>query len=105
MDETLAALRSLTDGDVRLSDRITADNPTGYSIWKDASANSGVGLDVLAAFGTSELRMFKLEVLMKEKYPTCVLRERQDSKARYEFSSEGVRISDIFASIDANKED
>jgi ATP-binding cassette subfamily A (ABC1) protein 3 len=104
MDETLAALRSLT-GDDRLSDMITVDNPTGYNIWKDASTNSGVGLDDLAAFGTSELRMFKLEAFMSEHYPTYVLRERQDSKARYEVNSEGVRISNIFASIEANKED
>jgi hypothetical protein len=75
-------------GDERLFDMITADNPTGCSIWKDASANYGVGFDDLAAFGMSELRLFKLEVFMTENYPTYLLRERQDSKARYEVSSE-----------------
>jgi hypothetical protein len=50
--------------------------------------------------------MFKLEVFMNEHYPSCALRrERQDSKARYEVSSEGVRILIVFAGIEANKED
>jgi hypothetical protein len=33
-----------------------------------------------------------------------VLRERQDTKARYEVSSQGVRISGIFGKIEKNKE-
>jgi ATP-binding cassette subfamily A (ABC1) protein 3 len=45
-----------------------------------------------------------LENYVAETFPQSVLRERQDSKTRYEISSEGVRISNIFASIEENKE-
>ena len=37
-------------------------------------------------------------------YPTCILRERQDMKARFEISSENVSIAQIFAFIENNKE-
>ena len=41
---------------------------------------------------------------IKTTYPDNVLRERQDSKTRYEVSSENVRIGDIFTAIEQNKD-
>lgn len=103
LDEARAALRSLTD-DNFLADMVTEDNPTGYPVWKDATSGYGVALDSLAAFATTELRMKNVEDFVKSHYPDHILRERQDTKARYEVSSKGVRISEIFASIEMEKE-
>lgn len=104
LDEARTALQSLTDDD-SLSSLVTDTHPSGYSIWKDATSVAGVSIETLAAFATSELRMLQIETFVKENYPSFVLRERQDNKARYEISSAGVRISSIFASIEASKED
>lgn len=79
-------------------------NPLGYNIWKNASSGMQP-LDELAVFCASEIRMMKIENFIKENYPNSVLRERQDNKSRYEVSSESVRISRIFASIEESKED
>ena len=102
LDETIGALQSLT-GDNRLSDMVTADNSFGYPIWKDATSLFGVSLNTLVAFATEELRILQLKEFMAENYPKHVFRERQDTKVRYEVSSEGVRISSIFATVEANK--
>jgi ATP-binding cassette subfamily A (ABC1) protein 3 len=102
-EEALAALRDLS-GDDYLSNLVTADNPIGYNVFKNATSVVGVTLDELAAFATSELRMRVLEKYVEETFPQSVLRERQDSKTRYEIGAQGVRISNIFASIEENKE-
>jgi len=102
LDEALEALRSLTN-DTFLTDMINGTNHIGFNIWKDATSITGCALDELTAFATSELRLRKVEDFMKESYPDFVLRERQDSKVRYEVPSQGVRISSIFASIEENK--
>lgn len=49
--------------------------------------------------------MAQLDKFVAEHYPSHVLRERQDNKARYEVSSQNIRISSIFASIEAAKEE
>ena len=103
LSEVHAALEALS-GDDHLSALISEHNPVGYNIWKNAS-NGLEPLDELAVFCVSELRMKKLAQSISENYPNSVLRERQDNKARYEVSSEGVRISSIFAYIESNKED
>jgi ATP-binding cassette subfamily A (ABC1) protein 3 len=103
LDETSSVLRTLT-GENFLSDMVNADSPSGYAVWKDATSELGVPLDSLAAFVTGEIRMRNLDNFVKETYPSRVLRERQDSKARYEVSSKDIRISGIFASIEENKE-
>ena len=41
---------------------------------------------------------------MNTTYPDNILRERQDTKTRYEVSSKGVRIGEIFAAIEDNKD-
>ena len=102
LDETLTALRALS-GDERLASLVDADNPAGYTIWKDASAGL-LPLDQLAAFATSELRIVQLDAFVEKNYPNSILRERQDNKSRYEVSSQNVKISSIFGAIEANKE-
>jgi len=102
LDEALEALRALT-GDSFLSDMVHDKSHIGYGIWKDATSAVGCPLDELAAFATAELRSRNVEEFIKANYPDFVLRERQDSKTRYEVPSEGLRISSIFASIEENK--
>ena len=48
--------------------------------------------------------MGNMEKFFKDNFEAYVLRERQDNKARYEVSSAGVRISSIFAKIEADKD-
>jgi hypothetical protein len=103
LEEALVALRALS-GDDYLSSLVDAENPIGYNVFKNATSVVGVTLDELAAFATSELRMRILQKYVEETFPQSVLRERQDSKTRYEIAAEGVRISKIFASIEENKE-
>ena len=103
LEETLTALRTLT-GDDKLVSIVDSENPTGYTVWKDASAGV-LPLDQLAAFATTELRMVHLDAFIEKYHPGSILRERQNTKSRYEVSSENVRISSIFASIEEHKEE
>jgi len=103
LESAKSALGALT-GDDYLSSMITADNPLGYIVWKDATSVAGVALEEVAAFATTELRMRRLVSFVEELYPDHVLRERQDTKARYEISSSAVRLASVFADIEANKE-
>jgi ATP-binding cassette subfamily A (ABC1) protein 3 len=100
--EAIVALQTLTGNDL-LSKMVSAEYPAGYNIWKDSMSPVGVSLDELAGFATGELRMNKIESFVSEKFQNHVLRERQDMKVRYEVSSEGCRISNIFATIEAKK--
>jgi ATP-binding cassette, subfamily A (ABC1), member 3 len=104
VDEATAALERLT-GDDSLSQMIHAQDPVGFTVWNDASSPGGVDLAALAAFATCELRMRKLELFIGMKFPKHVLRERQDTKARYEVDCAGIKISTIFACIEQNKDD
>jgi ABC-type multidrug transport system ATPase subunit len=103
LQQTHEALRSLS-GDDYLSDMVNLKNPTGYIVFKQALSPVGVSLDVLASFATEELRMRNLNQYFESAYASPILRERQETKARYEVGSEGTRISDIFSSIEENKE-
>jgi hypothetical protein len=104
LEEVTKELNELT-GDEFLSSMVTPEYPWGgYSVWKDATSEVGASLGEVAAFATTELRMRKLDLFVKEHYPSSSLRERQDYKARYEVSSEGVQIASIFATIEANKD-
>jgi hypothetical protein len=97
-----AALSSLTE-DASLSRLISSDNSAGYTIWKDAVSPQGVSVDNLVTFAVGEVRILKLEEFVSETFSTFVLRERQDTKVRYEVNDENLRISSIFASIEENK--
>ena len=103
LDQTVAALQELT-GDTYLSSVINDQNPIGYNIHKSATSPTGVTLAELAAFATVELRIRKIAEYIVTSYASNIFRERQDTKVRYEVNSEGVKISSIFASLEANKE-
>jgi len=79
-------------------------NGPGYPVWKEAKSPTGIDLDELADFAAAELRMRVLYEFIYNTYPDNVLRERQDTKTRYEVGSNGVRIGDIFAAIEENKD-
>jgi ATP-binding cassette, subfamily A (ABC1), member 3 len=100
--QAVTALQALTQ-DNFLAEMVAVDHPTGYGIWKDSTSPAGVSLDTLATFATIELRMNSIANFMVEKFPSHVLRERQDTKARYEVSAVGTRISGIFETIETNK--
>lgn len=100
--QAVSALQSLTQ-DNFLSDMVSLDSPTGYGIWKDSTSLIGVSLDDLAAFATTELRMRKIALFLNDAFPLHVLRERQDSKARYEVGAQDTRISRIFEEIESHK--
>jgi len=102
LSEVQTALQSLA-GDDYLTNMVTANDTHGYLIFKNASSAVGVALDELASFATSELRVRNLNMYVSETYPNSILRERQDNKVRYEVGSI-YRISNIFASIEENKE-
>lgn len=103
LEESVERLQNLT-GDESVSGLVNVDNPYGYPIWKDATSASGVSLESLAAFAANELRMIAVQSFMKDRFQGSTLRERQDMKMRYEVKSDGIRISNIFASIEDNKE-
>lgn len=104
IDEAKIALELLT-GDDNISKMVEASDPIGYSIWKDATSSPrGVHISTLVYFATSELRMRQLDRFMHETFSKNVLRERQETKARYELDSDGMKISRIFASIEENKD-
>lgn len=102
LEQARKVLGHLT-GDEYLSSMVDAENPTGYTLWKDASSAVGATADEVAAFATIELRVRALETFVKESYPSYVLRERQDTKCRFEIDSEGIRLSTIFGKIEEAK--
>ena len=103
LDQTVNALQRLT-GDTYLSSIINDENPIGFNIHRSATSATGVPLDELAAFAAVELRVRGMAEYIVNTYPTNVFRERQDTKVRYEVNAEGIKISSIFASLEANKE-
>lgn len=104
ISNVLNALQNLTQ-DSYLSAMVNERNPSGYGIWKDAVSPLGVSLETVAVFATDELRMRDLEMFVQERFSDAVLRERQDNKVRYEVSSGQIRISEIFETIESNKEE
>lgn len=103
VEKASSALRSLT-GDGYLSDMMVANNAQSYIVYREATSPTGVLLHMLTNFATNELRMRSLNVFIAETFPNSLVRERQDQKARYEVLSKGVKIANIFASIEANKD-
>ena len=99
------ALTVLVDGDNSLSSLINDVDPVGYNIYKDCTSPVGVTLIALATWATTELRMKRIEEFLAQRFPAHVLRERQDTKVRYEVSNDGVRLSEIFSNIELKKED
>ena len=104
VEEAKIALELISGDDV-ISKMVEPSDPNGYSIWKEASSSQkGVHISTLVIFATSELRMRQLHRFMSQMFPKNVLRERQETKSRYEVDSDGMKISSIFANIEENKE-
>lgn len=101
-ERCLKYLRRFT-GDEHLSSMITEDSPTGYTIWRDAVSPLGVALVDLATFVTNEQRTLLLNDFVEAEFPNNVLRERQDTKSRYEVSTAGLKLSNIFSRIEQEK--
>jgi len=102
LDQVLSALRSLTEDDY-LASMITPENPNGYIIHKAASSVVGSALNEVTAFCVEELRVKAVIDFFAEKYPNSILRERQETKVRYEIPSEGLKISALFGAIEERK--
>lgn len=100
--EVISALNAV-DPEGKLAGMIDEHSPHGYLIYKNASAGI-VTIEEVASFATSETRVQNMEKFITDSYPNSVLRERQDNKIRYEVSSQGLRISELFAAIEGNKE-
>jgi ATP-binding cassette subfamily A (ABC1) protein 3 len=100
VDEAVAALSELDPSIAALVDGV---DPVGYAIYKNASSPAGCTLQELATFAATETRMNAVEKFFADNFEEYTLRERQDTKARYEVSSKGVRISSIFGKIEENK--
>lgn len=104
VDEAKFAL-DLLSGDDSLSKMVESSHPIGFVVWKEASTSPpGIHLSTLVMFATCELRMRHLDRFMNQSFPKNVLRERQDTKARYEVDCDGMKISSMFAYIEANKD-
>jgi|AntRauTorckE5430_2_1112549.scaffolds.fasta_scaffold03726_6 ABC-type multidrug transport system ATPase subunit len=101
-EEALSAARKISKDDF-ISNMITEDDPVGYVIYKNTSSDVGVELNELAAFCATQLRMKQVKEFFSETYPNSILRETQDTRMRYEVSSEGNKISSLFASVESNK--
>eukprot|EP00529_Nitzschia_sp_RCC80_P002451 CAMPEP_0113451218 /NCGR_PEP_ID=MMETSP0014_2-20120614/6226_1 /TAXON_ID=2857 /ORGANISM="Nitzschia sp." /LENGTH=1987 /DNA_ID=CAMNT_0000342569 /DNA_START=1298 /DNA_END=7261 /DNA_ORIENTATION=- /assembly_acc=CAM_ASM_000159 len=104
LDQAKAGLTALT-GNSHLADIVSPENPSGYQIFKNASSPVGATLEELAAFATLELRILTIALYVHNTYSSYILRERQDTKVRYEVNSDNVKISSIFAGIEERKEE
>lgn len=100
--QCLTILQILTENE-SLSKLVCVEHPSGYAMWKDSTSPAGVSKDVLASFAASELRMLALERFVQSSFSEYVLRERQDTKVRFEICGERLRISEIFEKIEQMK--
>jgi len=96
-----STVRGIPEGEFVIQ---SIDGSTGISIKREALSPSGVTLSRLCAFACSEFRQRNVDKFMKTQFPKHILRERQDTKSRFEIDSEGFRISNIFEIIESNKE-
>uniref|UniRef100_A0A7S4MIY7 ABC transporter domain-containing protein n=1 Tax=Odontella aurita TaxID=265563 RepID=A0A7S4MIY7_9STRA len=103
LDELNSALGQLT-GDDYLSSMITPENTAGYVLHKAASSDAGAELTEVAGFASEELRMRAIIDFFAEHYPASTLRERQETKVRYEVPSDGLKISGLFGTIEEAKD-
>ena len=98
-----AALKVVSDVSF-YADFLGTDNIPTYTIQKDGLWLQGVTIEDLALFAASELRLMRVEKFVRESFTDFTLRERQDSRVRYEISDENLKISSIFAKIEEQKQ-
>ena len=87
LSKSTAVVQHLTSNNY-LSSKINGNDPAGHLIFKNSKSDVGVDAYELAAFCTSELRLRAVTIFFEKNYPESVLRERQDSKLRFEVSPE-----------------
>jgi len=104
LSEAISAAQKISS-DKRISEMINEHDTYGYLIHKNANSTVGVTLDELSAFFATEMRLQKLHKFFDQEFENSVLRERQDTRLRFEVPSEGTMISFLFASVEQNKED
>ena len=97
-----AALTVITEG-LAAPDLLNANNSAAYTVRKDALSQQGVTMEDLATFAALEIRLINVEKFVRETFSQVVLRERQDSRVRYEISDRNIKISNIFSSIEEQK--
>lgn len=88
-----------------LATLINDSDPRGYLIKKSASSPAGISPNELCTFFVEELRVKKVQDHLESTYSECVLRERQDTKVRYEIGSDGLKIAALFSDIENSKSD
>ena len=92
-------------GDTSLVDMLNESDPNGYVVYKEANSSAGISVSSLAQFCTDELRVRKLISFINGSYDGAILRERQESKCRFEIpSNDGLKISSIFELLEENKD-
>ena len=97
------AVKSLS-GDAYIADKINSEDPAGYLIMRSVESSVGVAANELAAFCTTELRLKNVLSFFEENHVNAILRERQDTRLRFEIPSEGLKISALFEAIENNKD-
>ena len=102
-EKTKLSVEAIT-GDNSLSSMLTSTDPYGYVIFKDASSFTGVSAVSLASFVTNEIRVKRIITHMSKSYEDSILRERQESKCRFEVGSDGIKVSSIFEMIEEQKD-
>jgi hypothetical protein len=85
------------------SESLGTDSSAAYTIRKGALSQEGVTAEDLATFAALEIRLMKVEKFLRQTFSNVVLRERQDSRVRYEISDRSVKISGIFSSVEEHK--
>jgi ATP-binding cassette, subfamily A (ABC1), member 3 len=102
LQDLFTALTSVSP-DGHLVSLVNESNPSGYTIYKNAT-NGVATLDEIASFVTNEMRVRNVETFIEATYTHSIVRERQDTKVRYEVNAKDIRISQLFATIEENKD-
>jgi ATP-binding cassette subfamily A (ABC1) protein 3 len=104
LHQTIEAAKEVASDDY-LADMINEDNPNGYLIYKNASSTAGASIKEVTHFFSEEMRMKNLQEFFNNKYSAAILRERQDSKVRYEVGFDGIKIASLFSEVESVKEE
>lgn len=102
LEQTFELLEMIT-GDHFLSNMVNIDNLNAAYVFREACSLHGISARTLASFATLELRLRYLDAFVGSTFPGAVLRERLDTKVRYEVSSANTICADLFTTLEDNK--
>jgi ATP-binding cassette, subfamily A (ABC1), member 3 len=102
--EQAKALADQLSSDGFLSSKISETDLAGHLIYKYATSDAGVEAMELAAFFATELRLQKLIAFFESNYEDFEIREQQGTRIRIEVPFNGIKISDLFSSIENEKD-